>query len=91
MELSEANGKLTFKEVASGANVKRSLLNSENVYIFDAGSEVYAWVGKKSTTGERKVALQYAHDYLVEHKRPIQTPISRVVEGGENHTFETAF
>jgi len=91
LEVSDSTGKLQMKEIAVGAAVKRSLLKSDEVYIFDDGAEVFAWIGKGTTPAEKKGALQFAHDYLVQFKRPIQTPICRILEGGENETFETAF
>jgi len=91
MEVSDSTGKLQMKEIAVGAAIKRSLLKSEEVYIFDDGAEVFAWIGKGTTSAEKKGALQYAHDYLVQYKRPIQTPICRILEGGENEVFETSF
>jgi len=89
--LSDSSGKLEFKEVASGAAVKRSLLDSKDVFILDDGAEIFAWIGKGSSVGERKKALQYAHEYLQKYNRPAHLPICRVLEGGENETFETAF
>jgi hypothetical protein len=34
--------------------------------------------------------MDFAHKYLVEHKIPEYTPISRLVEGGENATFKAS-
>jgi len=89
--LSDASGKLDFKEVAKGAAVKRNMLQSADVFVLDTGAEVFAWIGRGSSVGERKSAMQYAQDYLVKFKRPLYLPISRVLEGGENEVFEAAF
>jgi hypothetical protein len=89
--LSDASGQLTFTPVGEGAAVKRGLLDSSDVFILDNGAEVFAWIGKGASVGERKNALQYAHEYLTKFNRPHHTPISRILEGGENEVFEASF
>jgi len=84
-------GKLAITEVSNGNAIKRDQLNSNDVYIFDDGAEVFAWIGKHATPEEKKKSLSFAQDYLTKYNRPIWTPICRIVEGGENETFENAF
>jgi hypothetical protein len=82
---------MTFTVVAEGGAVKRGQLDSADVFILDNGAEVFAWIGKGASVGEKKNALQYAHDYLTKYNRPHHTPISRILEGGENEVFEASF
>jgi len=89
--LSDASGKMTFSEVGSGANIKKQQLDSNDVFIFDTGAEVFAWIGRKASNDEKKKALSFAQDYLTKYNRPIWLPICRILEGGENETFENAF
>jgi gelsolin len=89
--LSDETGTMVFKEVGSGANIKRSMLKSEDVFIFDTGVEVFAWVGKGASKDEKKFALQYAQDYITKNNRPAWLPITRILDGGENEIFENAF
>ncbi len=86
--LSDNSGQLTFKEEGRGNQVKKSLLDTQDVFIFDNGAEVFAWIGKNASAAEKRSALQYAHEYLKKYNRPLTTPISRVMEGGENEVFE---
>lgn len=88
--LSDASGKFEFTEVASGT-VKKSQLDTNDVFIFDIGSEVFAWIGLKASKEERKRALGFAQDYLGKYGRPIWLPIVRILEGGENEVFEQSF
>jgi gelsolin len=88
--LSDASGKLEFKEVASGNAVKRSLLDSKDVFVLDTGAEIFAWIGKGASVAEKQKALSYAQDYLTKFNRPVYLPIARVFEGGENEVFEAA-
>jgi len=88
--LSDASGKMAFKEVAKG-KVQKKHLNSNDVFIFDIGSEVFAWVGKGSSADEKKMALAYAQNYLKDHSRPSHLPISKILEGSENNVFNSSF
>jgi len=89
--LSDETGTMVFKEVGSGSSIKKSLLNSNDVFVFDTGVEVFAWVGKGASKNEKKFALQYAQDYITKNKRPAWLPITRILEGGENEIWENAF
>eukprot|EP00178_Gracilaria_changii_P000534 TRINITY_DN10658_c0_g1_i1.p2 TRINITY_DN10658_c0_g1~~TRINITY_DN10658_c0_g1_i1.p2 ORF type:complete len:204 (-),score=39.44 TRINITY_DN10658_c0_g1_i1:38-574(-) len=89
--LSDATGTMVFKEVGAGPSIKRSLLNSDDVFVFDTGVEVFAWVGKGASPNEKKFAMQYAQDYITKNNRPAWLPICRILEGGENEIFENAF
>lgn len=88
--LSDASGKMEFKLVAE-KDVKKSMLNSDDVFIFDIGNEVFAWVGKGASDNEKKMALHYAQEYLKIHNRPSFLPISKILDGGENEVFNSSF
>jgi len=85
--LSDASGSMEFKQVGTGSGCKKSLLNSDDVFILDSGAEVFAWIGKGASTNEKAKALSFAQDYLTKFNRPAYTPISRILEGGENEIF----
>ncbi|PRP87567.1 hypothetical protein PROFUN_04594 [Planoprotostelium fungivorum] len=88
MKVSDSTGSLEFTEVAVGSEISKSLLNSDDVFILDNGEEVFAWIGKNSSKDEKRTALDFAHKYVMDHNLPEHTPISRLVEGGENMTFK---
>jgi len=90
-QLSDASGKMEFKEVGRGAQVKRRLLDSNDVFILDTGAEVFAWIGRGASADEKKKALGFAQSYLKDYNRPNFLPIARILEGGENEVFEAAF
>jgi len=89
-QLSDASGTLSFVEKAKGGAVKKNLLDSSDVFILDTGAEVFAWIGKGASVGEKQKAMHFAQDYLTKYNRPLHMPISRVLEGGENEVFEAA-
>jgi len=89
-QLSDASGSLTFTQVAEG-KLNRSLLNHSDVFILDDGAEIFAWVGSGASPNEKRAALKYAQDYLIQYHRPLYLPITRILDGGENEIFEAAF
>jgi len=91
LRLSDASGHLEFKEVAKGRKVKRSLLDTNDVFVLFDGAQVYAWVGKKASVTEKKKALSFAQEFVTKAKLPPYTPVARILEGGENEMFEDFF
>nr|6LJC_C Chain C, Actin-binding protein fragmin P [Physarum polycephalum]6LJD_C Chain C, Actin-binding protein fragmin P [Physarum polycephalum] len=91
LRLSDASGKFEFTEVARGLKVKRNLLDSNDVFVLYTGAEVFAWVGKHASVGEKKKALSFAQEYVQKAGLPIHTPVARILEGGENEVFEDFF
>jgi len=91
VRLSDASGgKLQCTTVGTGSFNKASL-DTNDVFIVDTGSEIFVWVGKKSSQSEKKNALGYAQKYITENNRPAYLPISRILEGGENPIFNSLF
>mmetsp|Transcript_5736 Transcript_5736/g.6476 ORF Transcript_5736/g.6476 Transcript_5736/m.6476 type:complete len:373 (-) Transcript_5736:40-1158(-) len=90
-KLEDDEGKLEFSEVAggdTGVKCTRDLLDSDDVMIFDVGNEVFAWIGKNASKGEKSTALHFAQDYLTNAPdRPSWLPVTRILEGGENEVF----
>eukprot|EP00040_Diaphanoeca_grandis_P028754 m.166936 g.166936 ORF g.166936 m.166936 type:complete len:874 (-) comp31447_c0_seq1:212-2833(-) len=91
MQISDAGGKLTMKEVAKGDAITRQLLTSDDVFILDDGYEVMVWIGLKASVDERKQAMDYGQKYLNEHSDQSDKCITKLMEGGENEQFEQAF
>jgi hypothetical protein len=91
LRVSDASGgKLQCTTVKTGS-FEKSNLDTNDVFIVDTGSEVFVWVGKKSSQTEKKNALGCAQKYITENNRLAYLPISRVLEGGENPIFNSLF
>lgn len=89
--LSDKDGKMTFKEVATGVLLK-SALDPADIFFVDVGIRLFVWVGKGASKGEKKEAMVYAEKYLGEKGRPSNLPVSRVIDGAElDSEFEAAF
>ncbi|XP_074660060.1 gelsolin-like protein 2 [Tubulanus polymorphus] len=83
--LSDKNGQMEFEHVTSGSVTKRDF-KSNDVFIFDTGSEVFVWVGKGASPAEKKNGLSYAHWYLQNNSNPFK-PVTVVNEGRESLEF----
>jgi len=85
--LSDETGKM---QMVAVKEVARKSLDSKDAFIFDAGFEIFAWIGKGASKQEKSKALAYATDYVFKNGRPKTMPISRIIEGAENDVFLAA-
>ncbi|CAM9791013.1 unnamed protein product, partial [Chrysoparadoxa australica] len=69
----------------------KSHLDTNDVFILDVGSEVFAWIGLKSSANEKKKAMTYATMFVEGTGRPSTTRISRVAENCETAAFKSFF
>lgn len=68
------------------------LLQSKNVYILDCYSDVYVWIGKKSTRLVRAASIKLSHELFQMIDRPREySLVTRVQEGSENQVFKSKF
>jgi len=91
LRVSDTNGPLQINEVGRGPNVKRSLLDTNDVFILDLGYEVYLWIGKGSSNVEKQRSLGVCHEYVKKQNKDIRIPILAVKEGRETDGFEKSF
>lgn len=81
--------KLKFELVAED-KISKDMFDTNHVYIFDVGHQVYTWIGHEAGRRERRAGLQYAQDYVKDSGRSAFTPICKIVEGGEDELFESS-
>jgi len=89
--LSNASGKMEFTEEARNDDIKLSLLDPDDVFIFDTQVEIFVWIGQKSNVVEKTNSFKYAMDYVKENNKPSTIAITRVVQGNENQHFKSFF
>jgi len=83
-------GHLKFEVVAEGT-ISKDMFDTNDVFVFDVGHQVYTWIGHKASRKERRHGLEYAQKYVKECSgRSAFTPICQVVEGGEDELFEAS-
>ena len=71
--------------------MKQDHLQTKNVYILDCYSDVFVWVGKKSTRLVRAAALKLSSELFAMLIRPEFAMIHRVSEGTESQVFKSKF
>ncbi|XP_076458808.1 protein flightless-1 homolog isoform X1 [Babylonia areolata] len=68
-----------------------SILDTKCVYILDCLSDVFVWIGKKSTRLVRAAALKLSQELHAMINRPEYATISRCLEATEPQIFKTKF
>ncbi|KAH9494944.1 hypothetical protein Btru_020853 [Bulinus truncatus] len=86
--LSDASGQLQFFHEKSDLINKKDF-DSKDVFVLDIKTEIFVWIGKDTSLGERKNALTYAHMYLQKTDHPF-VPVSCIKEGTTFKAFEIA-
>ncbi|UXI14718.1 leucine-rich repeat protein [Sarcoptes scabiei] len=71
--------------------LNKSHFDSRNVFIMDVGTDVYIWVGRKSTRLVRAAALKLAQELFAMLKRPDFAMVTRCLEGVETLSFKSRF
>ena len=86
--VSDEDGSLDMDMVKEG-DLGMGDLDSKDVFVVDAGNELFVWVGKGASTAEKKNAMAYAHKHLMDSEHPL-IPVSCFGEGRESENFRAA-
>jgi len=90
-QLSDAGGRMEFNKIAEANRVTRDKLDTRDVFVLDVGMEIFVWIGKGASEGEKKESMVVGTKYLADNKRPCYLPITRINEGCESPYFESHF
>jgi gelsolin len=88
-KLSDAAGSLNFDFVAEGT-LSKDMLDSNDSFLVDTGSEVIVWVGQNASSAEKKYGLKYAHDFLLSVANRALDPVTVAAEGQHCRALERA-
>jgi len=89
-KISDSKGSLDFTPVASG-KIYKKMLDTNDVFLFDTGFEIFLWIGQGASAQERQGGLGQAQNYLKTTGRPVYLPISKIQEKSQIATFESQF
>ncbi|XP_019614893.1 PREDICTED: protein flightless-1 homolog isoform X4 [Branchiostoma belcheri] len=78
-------------ELGAGQRLRKVVLNTRNVYILDCYSDVFVWLGRKSTRLVRAAALKLSQELCNMLPRPDVAMVTRVQEGTETQVFKSKF
>jgi len=85
--LSDESGSMQFTECSE---ISREQLDSRDVFVFDAGFEIFVWIGSGATQAEKTSGLAAATEYLHKNDRTLYLPITVCREGSESEVFLAA-
>ncbi len=91
--LSDASGNLSFNLVKEGQPIRRSDLDSSDVFVFDTSKSIWVWRGLRASRQEKALWIKVAQSYVQELQSESPQleasliPIAAVVEGNENSVF----
>lgn len=88
VNVSDASGKINFKEVKTG-NITKEDFKSDDVYLFDSCEQIFVWVGQNASPAEKRNGMTYAHNHCMKTNRPF-LPIHVVKEGPNYATLDIA-
>lgn len=92
-QVSDESGELVVTpiEKIDGKYLSKDMLKTEDVFVLDIGSEVFAWIGKHTTVNEKKESMKVATQFVENSGRPRYTPVTRVMEDHESPKFKSFF
>ena len=80
--LTDSSGSLKVNEEVSSGKIKKSMLDSSDVFIIDKKNQCFVWVGKNASQNEKKNWALHSHNYLKTTKHPLK-PVTCISEGKE--------
>jgi gelsolin len=88
--LSDESGALKKTKVAEGG-IKKSTLESKDVFILDVGHTIWVWIGRGASKQERAKGIEFGTKHIKESGRPDHVPVSRIMDGAEPKGFLSEF
>ena len=76
---------------ASSPQMDRSHLHDDNIYLLDAGWDLFVWMGAAANVSEKVGALGWADEYCRQSPRTADVPITLVKAGYEPTRFSGYF
>ncbi|XP_062929537.1 gelsolin-like isoform X2 [Mobula hypostoma] len=92
-KVSNASGEVNISLVSAENPFKQDMLQSEDSFILDNGSNgmIFVWKGKQADPEERKAALKGAEQFISQMGYPKHTQVQILPESGETPLFKQFF
>eukprot|EP01114_Cavostelium_apophysatum_P020108 TRINITY_DN6645_c0_g1_i3.p1 TRINITY_DN6645_c0_g1~~TRINITY_DN6645_c0_g1_i3.p1 ORF type:complete len:1198 (-),score=441.24 TRINITY_DN6645_c0_g1_i3:48-3245(-) len=72
-------------------NLSKDMLDSNAAFVLDSDTEIFVWNGKYADVPEKRAALMLAEEFIQMFDRPVETPITRVLDSAEPILFRDKF
>ncbi|CAI2386415.1 unnamed protein product [Moneuplotes crassus] len=86
----ETSDSLVVEEVEERP-LKRSHLESDNVFILELEKAIYVWCGKEASQEEKNKAFKTARSFIKDNNKPKGTSVVKVPERSEDSVFKSFF
>lgn len=86
-KLSDDSGNLTLSDCAFG----KDSLDTKDAFLVDNGRQIFIWIGKGASPGERKNGINYAKEYVKKSGKNITVPIVICKEGSKKYDLDKVF
>eukprot|EP00523_Entomoneis_sp_CCMP467_P022637 CAMPEP_0168858320 /NCGR_PEP_ID=MMETSP0727-20121128/16226_1 /TAXON_ID=265536 /ORGANISM="Amphiprora sp., Strain CCMP467" /LENGTH=421 /DNA_ID=CAMNT_0008913059 /DNA_START=38 /DNA_END=1304 /DNA_ORIENTATION=- len=73
------------------SKLQKSFLDDSDVFLLDAGWEVYLWMGKSCDKSEKLAGMAIAESYMKSNPRTVDLPLSILKSGWETQKFNEFF
>lgn len=90
-DLEKVGSGTPLKKGEQEACLSKDALDDSNVYVFDAGWELFVWIGSGAETAEKVAAMGAADRYSAMDPRASYLPVTIVKSGKETETFLAYF
>ena len=78
-------------KVNDKGKISQNELDTDDVFVLDAGFHLYIWTGKKASKAERVKALFMTEKYLRESDRPDVLPITEIKQSNSDRSIYQNF
>lgn len=75
----------------TACKISKDLLTEDDVFLLDAGWEIFLWVGKDADRSEKLGAFAKADKYCADDLRTIDLPVTFIKSGYETSAFNNFF
>lgn len=89
-KLSDASGQVEFGLVKEGSGIGREDLDGDDVFLLDAGKDIWVWEGKGASRAEKLLWLKVVQRYIGQQQDSASMNFAKVHEGREGKAFWTA-
>lgn len=80
--VSDSEGELKVDKVPKkDGRLTKDLLDSNDVFLLDTGTTIYAWVGKNASSNEKKNSIRRGEEFIEKEERPSWCHVAKMPEG----------
>jgi gelsolin len=97
LRISDATGEIVLDTVKENEAVRKSDLDSNDVFLYDTGKVIWVWEGQGASRQEKAIWIKVAQSYIRQLQSETRNedtyliPVAKNIEGNESPSFLRAF